>query len=147
MWIFVLCRVEFSKIGKRDITFIREMRVDLDESRPMFNFDKSTFLKNEENEIIFQFSRVFLKINLHLCQDFKQFFLYWIILDKWVSRTLAQAINHTPKIQHPCFHWYFYHKHISLYALGRLKWILDIIWPLNQHFKMKKKLTKKEIEC
>ena len=24
---FVLCRVEFSKIGKRDVTFIREMRV------------------------------------------------------------------------------------------------------------------------
>ena len=23
-----LCRVEFSKIGKRDVTFIREMRVD-----------------------------------------------------------------------------------------------------------------------
>ena len=27
--IFVLCRVEFSKIGKRDVTFIREMRVDI----------------------------------------------------------------------------------------------------------------------
>ena len=26
-WIFVLCRVEFSIIGKRDVTFIREMRV------------------------------------------------------------------------------------------------------------------------
>ena len=26
-WIFVLCRVEFSKIGKPDVTFIREMRV------------------------------------------------------------------------------------------------------------------------
>ena len=26
--IFVLCRVEFSKIGKRDVTFIREMRVN-----------------------------------------------------------------------------------------------------------------------
>ena len=26
-WIFVLCRVEFSKIGKHDVTFIREMRV------------------------------------------------------------------------------------------------------------------------
>ena len=25
----------------------------------------------------------------------------------------------------------------GLYALGRLKWILDIIWPLNQHFKLK----------
>ena len=25
--IFVLCRVEFSKIGKRGVTFIREMRV------------------------------------------------------------------------------------------------------------------------
>ena len=27
--IFVLCRVEFSKIGKHDITFIREMRVSI----------------------------------------------------------------------------------------------------------------------
>ena len=26
-WIFDLCRVEFFKIGKRDVTFIREMRV------------------------------------------------------------------------------------------------------------------------
>ena len=26
--IFVLCRVEFSKIGKRNVTFIREMRVE-----------------------------------------------------------------------------------------------------------------------
>ena len=31
----------------------------------------------------------------------------------------------------------FLSKHISLYALGRLKWILDIIWPLNQHFNLK----------
>ena len=28
-WIFVLCRVEFSKIGKHDVTFIREMRVHI----------------------------------------------------------------------------------------------------------------------
>ena len=28
-----MCRVEFSKIGKRDVTFIREMRV-------LFGFDK-----------------------------------------------------------------------------------------------------------
>ena len=31
----------------------------------------------------------------------------------------------------------FLSKHISVYALGRLMWILDIIWPLNQHFKLK----------
>ena len=31
----------------------------------------------------------------------------------------------------------FLSKHISLYALGRLKWILDIVWPLNQHFNLK----------
>ena len=31
----------------------------------------------------------------------------------------------------------FLSKNISLYALGRLKWILDIIWPLNQHFNLK----------
>ena len=32
----------------------------------------------------------------------------------------------------------FLSKHISWYALGRLEWILDIIWLLNQHFKLKK---------
>ena len=31
----------------------------------------------------------------------------------------------------------FLSKHISLYALGRLKWILDIVSPLNQHFNLK----------
>ena len=31
----------------------------------------------------------------------------------------------------------FLSKHINLYALGRLKWILDIVWPLNQHFNLK----------
>ena len=31
----------------------------------------------------------------------------------------------------------FLSKHISLYALGRLKWILDIISPLKQHFNLK----------
>ena len=31
----------------------------------------------------------------------------------------------------------FLSKHISLYALGSIRWILDIIWPLNQHFKLK----------
>ena len=31
----------------------------------------------------------------------------------------------------------FLSKHISLHALGRLKWILDSIWPLNQHFRLK----------
>ena len=31
----------------------------------------------------------------------------------------------------------FLSKPISLYALGRIRWILDIIWHLNQHFKLK----------
>ena len=31
----------------------------------------------------------------------------------------------------------FLSKYINFYALGRLKWILVIIWPLNQHFKLK----------
>ena len=31
----------------------------------------------------------------------------------------------------------FLSKHNTLYALGRPKWILDIIWPLNQHFELK----------
>ena len=31
----------------------------------------------------------------------------------------------------------FLSKHISLYALGRIRWILDIIWPLHQNFKLK----------
>ena len=31
----------------------------------------------------------------------------------------------------------FLSKHINLYALGWLKWILDIVWPLNQHFNLK----------
>ena len=31
----------------------------------------------------------------------------------------------------------FLSKHISLHSLGRLKWVLDIIWPLNQHFNLK----------
>ena len=31
----------------------------------------------------------------------------------------------------------FLSKHIILYALGRIRWILDIIWPLNQNFKLK----------
>ena len=30
---------------------------------------------------------------------------FWL---KWVSRTIAEADNHTPKIQRPYFHWYFY---------------------------------------
>ena len=34
---FMLCRVEFYKIGKRDVTFIREMRV------PSKGFDVTTF--------------------------------------------------------------------------------------------------------
>ena len=48
----------------------------------------------------------------------------------------------------------FLSKHISLYALGRIRWILNIIWPLNQHFRLKKtkKLAKtslnvKILEC
>ena len=28
-------------------------------------------------------------------------------------------------------------KHICVYALGRIKWILGIIWPWNQHFNLK----------
>ena len=35
------------------------------------------------------------------------------------------------------FRLIFLSKHISLHALGRLKWVLDIIWPLNQHFNLK----------
>ena len=56
---------------------------------------------------------------------------------KWVSRTVAEANNHTPKILHPHVHWYFYQNTISLYALGRIRWSLYIIWPLNWHFMLK----------
>ena len=37
------------------------------------------------------------------------------------------------------FHWYFYQNTsvCNLYALVRIKWILDIIWTLNQHFNLK----------
>ena len=35
-------------------------------------------------------------------------------------------------------------KLISLYALGRLKWILDIIWPLNQHSNLKNQRNRKK---
>ena len=31
----------------------------------------------------------------------------------------------------------FLSKHICEYALGRIKWIIDIIWPWNQHFNLK----------
>ena len=31
----------------------------------------------------------------------------------------------------------FLPKHICVYALGRIKWILGIIWPWNQHFNLK----------
>ena len=31
----------------------------------------------------------------------------------------------------------FLSKHICVYALGRIKWILGIIWPWNQHFNLK----------
>ena len=56
---------------------------------------------------------------------------------KWDSSFSAVTNNPTQKIWYPYFHWYFYFlKHISLNAL-RLKWILDIIWPFNQHFNLK----------
>ena len=53
---------------------------------------------------------------------------------KWVSRTVAQS--HSKKLT-SLFPLIFLSKHISLYALGRIRWILDIIWPLNQHFRLK----------
>ena len=31
----------------------------------------------------------------------------------------------------------FLSKHICVYALGRIKWIIGIIWPWNQHFNLK----------
>ena len=34
-----MCRVEFSKIGKRDIAFIREMRVTIVKRASLFNRD------------------------------------------------------------------------------------------------------------
>ena len=55
---------------------------------------------------------------------------------KWDFYISAVTIYHIPKISHPYFHWYSY-QNTSLYALGRIRWILDIIWPLNQHFKLK----------
>ena len=45
--------------------------------------------------------------------------------------------NHTPKNLTSLFSLIFLSKHISLYALGRLKWVLDIIRPLDQHSKLK----------
>ena len=56
---------------------------------------------------------------------------------KWVSRTITQLINYNSKIFSSLFPLIFLSKHISLYALGRPKWVLDIIRPLNQHFKLK----------
>ena len=57
---------------------------------------------------------------------------------KSVSHTVTQTINHFTKNLTSLFPFIFLSKHLSMYALGKLKWILDIIWPLNQHFKLKK---------
>ena len=56
---------------------------------------------------------------------------FWSL--KWVSRTITQLTNHTC---HPYFYWYFYQNHINLHALNRIMWVLDLIWPSNQHFKL-----------
>ena len=55
--------------------------------------------------------------------------MLWV---KWESSFTAVTNNLTS-----LFPLNFLSKHISLYALGRLKWILDIIWPFNQHFNLK----------
>ena len=49
---------------------------------------------------------------------------------------MVSAVTNNPN-QKSLFPLIFLSKHISLYALGRLKWILDIIWPLNQHLNLK----------
>ena len=61
---------------------------------------------------------------------------FWIMLK---VRFLYQCSDHSSHSKNftSLFPLIFLSKHISLYALGRLKWILDIIWPLNQHFKLK----------
>ena len=45
--------------------------------------------------------------------------------------------NHTSKFLSSLFPLIFLSKLIRLYALVRPKWVLEIIWPLNQHFKLK----------
>ena len=56
---------------------------------------------------------------------------------KWDSSFSAVINIPTQKIYHPYFHWYFYQNTSVGMQIGRLKWILDIIWPLNQHFHLK----------
>ena len=53
---------------------------------------------------------------------------------KGVSRTIAQANNHTPKIKPP----YFIDISIKTHQFVCIRqWMLVIIWPLDQHFKLK----------
>ena len=61
---------------------------------------------------------------------------------RWIPskvRFLYQCSDHLSHSKNftSLFPLIFLSKHISLYALGRIRWILDIIWPLNQHFKLK----------
>ena len=52
-WIFFLCRVEFSKIGKLDITFIREMRVKGQIISKSFFFWPRILPKNEQKHVAY----------------------------------------------------------------------------------------------
>ena len=55
------------------------------------------------------------------------------------GRFLLQCSDHLSHSKNftSLFPLIFLSKHISLYALGRIRWILDIIWPLNQYLKLK----------
>ena len=62
-------------------------------------------------------------------------FLFGIPTKVSFTHRYTRLTNHTFKILSSLFPLIFLSKHISLYALGRR--VLDIIWLLNQHFKLK----------
>ena len=68
--------------------------------------------------------------------------IFYLVLKKYLGNTMTTKKCQLDKVSFtqlitslsPLI---FLLKHISLYALGRLKWILDIFWPFNQHFNLK----------
>ena len=87
--------------------------------------------RNDRPSVWWSNSNCYTVLELSTAEDKDKSSKWRIWMLNWVSRTIAKQLITL------LFSLIFLSKHISLYAIGRFKWTLDIIWNLNQHFKLK----------
>ena len=115
----------------------------------------ASFIASKLEKKYFSIKLRVIKIKSYLKKAFDSSYIVYLLLNSSLQKKNCRSViskqvakerftqrytrhnNHKPKFYHPYFHWYFYQNTSVCMHWTGLKWILYIIWALNQHVKLK----------